>query len=359
MTPPAARIIHVASGREWRGGQRQVYLLARELQHHGADQVVVTSEGSRLAGLLEEAGVPTLAKGWRHAFSARALLHATQAARGPATIFHAHDAHALTIAGLAARATRGRLVVTRRVNFPLRRRGFWHRADRVVAISEAIRQLLVEDGIAPARIALVPSGIDLQATRATVAGSIRSELGLAPTGPLVVTVAALATHKDLGTAIEAAAHLRARLPDLQWAIAGAGPLAEDLAAQARTLGVEGTIRFLGHVAEPLRLIRAADCFVLSSREEGLGTSILDAMALAVPVVATRAGGIPEMLEPDAGMLVAVGDSTALANGVEQLLRDPDLRRQVVTAAARRVDAFSAAAMADGVRAVYRSVDLER
>jgi glycosyltransferase involved in cell wall biosynthesis len=138
-------------------------------------------------------------------------------------------------------------------------------------------------------------------------------------------------------------------------IAGDGPLFPDLIQQVQHAGLEERVHFAGHVSNAWGIIREADVFVMSSREEGLGTSILDAMALDIPVAATRAGGIPEMLEDGAGLLVPVGDGVQLGRAVSSLIRDKELRLRITERASRRLARFTARAMADGVRSVYRSI----
>ncbi len=357
MTALARRIVHLASGREWRGGQNQVLLLARTLAaRRGAlEQVIVTGRGTQLARRLLDAGLSVREVGWHIGLSPGALLGAIrEAARGPA-LFHAHDAHALTLAGVAATLTRSPFVVTRRVDFHLRHAGLWARADRVIAISEAVRAVLVADGIPSIRIVTVHSGIDVQGVRATAAGNVRAELGLPESAPLAVTVGALVDHKDHGTLVDAAAALRPRQPDLHWAIAGDGELRHELAGRIDRLDMGDRIHLVGHLKEPLHLIASADVFVMSSKEEGLGTSVLDAMALGVPIAATSGGGIPEMLSNGAGLLSAPRDHLALAHSVDRLLREPVLRESIRRTASERVERFSATAMANGVLSVYRSV----
>ena len=357
MSRLGRRVIHLASGREWRGGQNQVLLLARALAARTSDieQIVITGRRSRLAERLVAEGVPVRAVGWRAGLSLAALAGTIrEAVRGPALI-HAHDAHALTIAGVAGILTGAPYLATRRVDFPLRRPALWRRAERIIAISDAVRSVLLADGIAPERVVRVHSGIDLEAVRRTRSGDIRARLGLPESGPLAVAVGALVAHKDHATLIGAAAALHRTRPGLHWVIAGEGPLRgalEDRIA-AHTLGER--VHLPGHVSEPLRLIAAADVFVMSSREEGLGTSVLDAMALDVPIAATRAGGIPEMLDQGAGLLSPPGDAGALADSVARILDDQALRASLVGRAQDRVEEFSATAMAEGVLAVYRSI----
>lgn len=356
MIPLSRRVIHLASGREWRGGQNQVLLLARALSaRRDINQIVVTGRNTQLEQRLREAGVPVRAVRWRTGVSLATLTGAlAEAVRGPA-LLHAHDAHALTIAGIAGRLTGTPYLATRRVDFHLRRPMLWRGAARIIAISDAVRRVLVSDGIAPERIVRVHSGIDLEAVRRTRSGEIRRELGLPLDAPLAVAVGALVGHKDHATLIDAAAALRTRKPELHWAIAGEGPLRGSLERQIATQALGDRVHLLGHVVEPLRLIRSAAVFVMSSREEGLGTSVLDAMALDVPIAATAAGGIPEMLVSGGGLLTAPGDSGALAASVADILDDPELRTGLIRQAQSRVEEFSATAMAEGVLSVYRSI----
>ena len=357
MSRLGRRVIHLASGREWRGGQNQVLLLAKALAGRPSEieQVVVTGRRSLLAQRLTAAGVPVRPVGWRAGLSPAALAGTIrEAARGPALI-HAHDAHALTIAGVAGILTGTPYLATRRVDFPLRRPALWRRAERIIAISEAVRGVLLSDGIPPERVVRVHSGIDLEAVRRTRRGDIRAQLRLPESGPLAVAVGALVGHKDHATLIDAAAALRRSRPELHWIIAGEGPLRGALEARIAAQGLGDRVHLPGQVPEPLRLIAAADVFVMSSREEGLGTSVLDAMALDVPIAATRAGGIPEMLDPGAGLLSPPGDGVALAASVARILDDRALRASLVGRAQDRVEEFSATAMAEGVLAVYRSI----
>lgn len=349
------RVVHVASGREWRGGQRQVWLLARELQRDGdIPQIVVTGGDSELARRLGEARVPTTAVTWQMGLDPRALAAVlSELHRGPA-LLHAHDAHALTLAGFAAWISRSPLIATRRVDFHLRRRGFWARADRVIAISEAVAEVLRSDGIHPARIVVVRSGIDMAEAAEAVPLGIRERLGLPAETTLAASIGALVPHKDHATLLRAAAHLASRFPFLHWVVAGDGPLRAALEGLVDTLRLRGRVHLLGHLAEPLRLLADADLFVMSSREEGLGTSVLDAMARGIPVASTTAGGLPEILSGGAGLLVPPEQPAALGEAVARLVADPGLREQLQSRGRIAVQRFSAQRMAGEVRTVYRS-----
>ena len=291
-------------------------------------------------------------------------------------IIHAHDGHALWLALQARRWLRllawvfiapaaqefqdtlARVIGTRRVDFHIRlRRGLtrlltgdsaWIRADHVLAVSAAVKDVLVSDGRAAGEVTVIPDGIDPAETRriAQEAANVRQLYRLPAGVPLAVNVAALVEHKDQRTLLRAAQHARAARPDLHWAIAGEGPLRGSLTAEIARRGLGDRVHLLGYVEKADALIRESDVFVMSSKEEGLGSVILHALALEKPVVATAAGGIPEILPAD--RLVPVGDAEALAHKVVDALAHPASR---IPLPAR----FTASAMAQGVLDVYRSL----
>jgi glycosyltransferase involved in cell wall biosynthesis len=350
-----ATVVHVASGREWRGGQRQVLLLARELRLGGlANQVAVTGGGSELGYRLKHEGVRVHEARWRLGLDPRVLLPILQEIRAGGALLHAHDAHAVTLAGLCSLVTRVPLVATRRVDFHLRRRGFWGRASRVIAVSAAVADVLCEDGIDPSRVVVVHSGIDLEAARQADPLGLRERLGLPAEATLACTVGALVPHKDHVTLLHAARRLGPSFPALHWVIAGEGQLRPLLEWLRRELDLTDRVHLLGQVTHPLRVIADADLYVMSSREEGLGTSVLDAMARGIPVASTSAGGLPEMLAMGAGLLVPPRNPEALAEAVRRILCDGNLRRRMIEQASRNVERFSADRMAAEVRSVYRS-----
>jgi len=352
-------VVHVASGREWRGGQRQVCYLASALAGIGGlRQLVVTGRDTRLAGELGRSGMPPSEVPWGPAFDPRALWGLTRLLvlhRRGRVLLHAHDAHALTFAALAAGWFGLPLVVTRRVDFPLRRPFLWRRADRVVAISEAVRRVLVSSGIDPARTVVVPSGIPLVEAHAVAPLDLRARLGLAPGTVLAVTVGALVPHKDHASLIAAAHRLRDDCPGLHWIVAGSGRLRAALERQVTELGLSGRVHLIGEVPDGRAVIAAGDLFVASSREEGLNTSVLDAMALGVPVVSTDAGGLPEALAGEAGVICPREDPAALAAMVARVVGDASLRRRLIAAARAGVRRFGSDRMAAAMLSVYHSV----
>ena len=373
-------MLQVDSGREWRGGQNQVRLLCRELMRQPEVEVrLFTKRRSQLATRVAADGGRVRGTTWilgTDPFAVQALLNEILIFKPD--FLHAHDSHALWVCVRALNQVVGRLgsllhpvvklfdwrwrdlvppriVATRRVDFQVRRTGIrrlfgpspWFKTDHVIAISDAVKRVLLNDGIPRGEVSVVHSGIDPDEVREAAARplDIRSRLGLPAGTPLAVNVAALVGHKDQVTLIRAAAAARDLRPDLHWVIAGEGKLRGSLAAEIERLGLRERVHLVGYIDEADALIREGDVFVMSSKEEGLGSVVLNALALGKPIVATRGGGLPEMLPPEA--LVPVGDAAALAQKVVAAL---DHRT-----AAPFPPQFTAAAMAAGVLAVYRSL----
>lgn len=341
------RVLQVDSGRAWRGGQNQVFLLCRELSRDpGIELALVTKQGSELAQRAAAGDVNVLGTAWEIGLDPRAWWHLrrTIAAFQP-DVIHVHDSHALTLVATVAMGRK--IAATRRVEFRIGRFGSWRRPDRIIAISEAVKRVLIADGIASDAVVVVHDGIDVDEVRqaGAVPLDIRRESGIPASAPVAVNAAALTGEKDHRTLIRAAHYARAKRPDLHWVIAGEGKLRESLVAEIQRLGLGDRVHLIGHVDRVDALIAAADVFVLSSKSEGLGSVILNALALGRPVVATSAGGIPEILPLD--VLVPVEAAEALAQKVVQMLDHP----QPVPFP----PGLSAGAMALGVLDVYRTL----
>lgn len=338
------RVLHVDAGREWRGGQNQVRLLARELSREpGIELRVATRRGGVLASRAAAEGIAVTGVPWGMGLDPRAWWSLrTLIRRFHPAIVHAHDSHALTL-------VRAPVVIGhRRVDFHVRPRSAWFRATAIIAVSEAVKRVLTADGVPPDRITVIPDGIDPDEIRAAAAHAvgIRARLRLPPSTPLAANVAALVDHKDQRTLVRAAAHARAARADLHWVIAGEGALRHAVEREIAAHGLGDRVHLLGYIPEADALIREADLFVMSSKEEGMGSVILHALALAKPVVATAAGGIPEVLP--AQCLVPVGDAAALAAKVVSVLTRPP---SPVPLPSR----FTAKSMARATLALYQSL----
>jgi glycosyltransferase involved in cell wall biosynthesis len=278
-----------------------------------------------------------------------------------AQILHAHTGHAVGLGALAALSTETAFLATRRVDFPIRTNFFsrwkYGQLDGLVTISRRVQQVVGSNGFVTDRIAVIPSGIDPSEYPSTADRlKLRKARGFSERDVLVVNAAALVPHKDHETLLRAAAIVCRAVPAARFLILGDGPLRGALAGMAQAMGLAEKVFFLGHRADVLELMAMADVFAFSSVEEGLGTSLLDALTIGVPTAATAAGGIPEIYgSSSAPELVPPRDPQALAENILVVLRDPAEARRRVERGRDLVKGFSVQAMAERYEEVYKNL----
>ncbi|MBM3793042.1 MAG: glycosyltransferase family 4 protein [Acidobacteria bacterium] len=287
------RVLHADTGRTWRGGQVQVYLLARALRALGVDQRFL-ARGELLARLTAEGFAAAEASLW--------ALRGAEAAG----VVHAHDARAHTWAAVAGRRP---LVVSRRVAFPVKTgwlsRWKYARADCYVAVSRYVADKLIEAGVDEARIRVVYDGAEALATPVD------------PAAALIVAPASDDPRK--GSVI------------------------------AKETGLP--VRFSTNLAADLPLARA---FLYLTYEEGLGSAVLLAQSAGIPVVASCVGGLPEIVEHEVTGLLTENTPGAVREALERLEREPALAQRLAAEARARFAArFTAERMAESTLAVYR------
>lgn len=278
-------------------------------------------------------------------------------------IVHAHDPHAVAMAGLALSFGAGseppRLVASRRVDFHLQRHSFsrwkYRQVERFIAASEAIRDVLLHDGIAPDRISVVHDGIDVERIQRLPATDIHGEYWLPRGAPVLVNVGALVGHKGQKHLVDAMRRVLETIPDAHLVIFGEGELRGALEKQIRDRGLERHVLLAGFREDVLSVVKSADLFVMSSITEGLGSTVLDAMAMGLAVVGTRAGGIPEaVVHEKTGLLVPPGHPDLLAAAMIRLLSDAPLRKRMGEAGRARVASrFGVDRLVEGTLAVYK------
>ena len=349
------RVLHIDGGRRWAGGQNQIRLLMRHLAGAGIEQLCLCPAGSPLAARLERERLPVHTLTWRRGTDPRAFAAIARAVR-VFDLLHCHDAHALQLAIAPARLARRPVVAARRVCF--RTSGMkWNLATRVIAISDAVRRVLVESGVDADRIRLVHSGIDADEVKRLEPGrpSLRERLGLGPDAFVAGNIGTLLEFKNQTLVPRAAAHAA----DLDWVIIGDGPRRAAIEAEIESHGVRAAVHMAGSLPDARRYLAELDVFVFTSLGEALGTSILDAMARGVPVVAVEDGGPAEILAPvharTGASLVPPGDAAALAAAVRRVRDDVELRRRMIDAQHERVRDFGADATARATFDVYCEV----
>ncbi len=282
-------------------------------------------------------------------------------------VIHAHDPHGVALASLALSLGSGSrapvrppvLIAARRVDFHLKGNSFsrwkYRQVNCFIAASEAIRLMLVGDGIEDERTVTVHEGIDLEHVLAAPPVNIHEALFLPHGAAVVGNVAALVPHKGQRYLIDAARLVVQQLPDTRFVILGEGELREHLEKQVHEYHLEKHVLLPGFRTDVIGCIKSFDLFAMSSVTEGLGTSLLDAMACGRPIVATRAGGIPEIVEDEVtGLLVPPRDHHALAEAIVRALKDPALRQRMGGAGFDRVrERFTVERMVAETASVYK------
>ncbi len=211
-------------------------------------------------------------------------------------------------------------------------------AHRVVANSAAAVDRLIEEGVAEWRIVQIGNGIDLSQFTDSDASARRARAK--STGRRVITtVANLRPGKGHDVLLKAAARVIRRVPDVRFQIVGDGARRQELEQQASTLRISAQVSFLGHREDVPALLAQSDMFVFPSFMEASPNAVIEAMAAGLPIVATRVGGIPEVIEhEDSGVLVAPGDDRALAAGILRLIERPELATQLGESARQAIEA---------------------
>ncbi len=226
--------------------------------------------------------------------------------------------------------------------------------DQVVAVSAEVHSRLLGAGVAPAKVHLIRNGISLtpfqnapQTRAARIATTSSLRVGL---------VGRLAPEKGVDIFLGAVARIANRFPDAHFVVAGDGPDRELLEAQIASLGLQGRAELLGPQTDMPAIYASLDVLVSASRQEGLPMALLEGMASGLPLIATRAGAVPEIVvEGETGLLVNVNDPVALADAIERVLTDREQCERFGSAGRQRVlDQFSAQRMASEYLKVYRA-----
>ncbi len=219
-------------------------------------------------------------------------------------------------------------------------RWLWPCADHILCNSNILKEFLVSRyGLPSARLTVVPNGVDTEFFHPNPNGRPQAP-------PVLLSVARLVPDKDHDTLLGAFGHLSNRHPEAELWLVGNGPRRQALEQKVQNLGLGGRVKFLPGEQDLRHLYHQADLFVLSSMAEALPNVVLEAMAAGLPVVATRVGGVPEAVVPEAtGLLVSPRDETGLAAALGRLLDDPGARRTMGRRGRERVlENFSFAAM---------------
>jgi len=348
--------------REWRGGQNQFYLLLKGLSERGQAAELLAAEGSSLGQRAANAGI-------RVHYTSRDSLRITAALKirallegGRFDVVHVNESHALSAAWLARAHRRLPLVISRRVGFPLGK-GYFSRARfaaarRIIASSEWVAEQARASGAPKDKIAVVYEGVEISpaADHATRRAD-RERWGIAASDKLLGCAGVLREDKGQEWVIRALAELRGKFTGCKLLLAGEGPdraRLEKIVAQSK---LKEAVIFAGFLKEIDAFYRALDVFVFPALFEGLGTSLLAAMAHGVPSITYFGCALGEIVQNGtSGLQVEPRNPDALAQAVGRILSDPALAVRLGTAGRERMERiFSAGRMVDETLRIYREV----
>jgi len=349
------------------GAERLVIEMSKHVAARAPVSVCCLDEPGAWAAELEQRNIPVVSirrqPGFRPSIATR-LVAAAQRFR--ASVLHCHQFSPFVYGSLAAlRSPRLRVVYTEHGRLsdapPSTKRRLVNQVlgrvpAAVCSVSEELRAHMLAEGFTAGGVRVIHNGIvpgaqpsDEDRDRA------RHALGLAPGQFVIATAARLDPVKDLRNLIESYARFASSQRSTALVIVGDGPEGDSLRDAARLAGVADRVRFTGHRSDVRALLPGFDLFVNSSRSEGVSLTILEAMAAALPVVATRAGGNPELvIDNVSGFLVPPGDAGALAHAIARVATDKPLAHRFGAAGRARVEEhFSFDAMMARYYAIYR------
>lgn len=360
------RILHFSSAKTWRGGEQQIAYLIEELKALGIEQTVLCVEDSKLQVFCETQNIDY------HSYKKVVTISPGPGLRLKKIIqtqnidlVHLHDAHAHTFACIGASifGIPTPYILSRRVDFPIKK-SFLSRwkynhpsIKAIICVSNFIKKIIKPDIKDSSKIEVIHSGIDPSRFHFKKNNKLRKEYGIAANIPLIVNVAALAPHKDLYTFIDTAALILQQHPKAMFLlIGGDGGEEQGIRAYIKQKSLSNSIILCGFRNDIPEILPGADLFLFTSETEGLGTSLLDTLACQVPIVATRAGGIPEIIiHEKSGLLADVKDAPGLAHQVLRLLKEEDLRAKVISGGLQKLEGFKKAQTAGQTLEIYRDI----
>ena len=357
------KVLHIESGRHLYGGAQQVLFLLRNLPKEGVESVLLCEQQSAIAQACEREGIATLRAAMAGDLDLRTPVHIRRACQKvQPDLIHVHSRRGVDIwTGWVARQLGIPAVISRRVDNPepswLAQRKYGMYA-RVITISEGIRQVLLKQGVPESKLSLVRSAMEFESYPEAIPVEVfRQRFGIRPGARVVACAAQLIDRKGHRYLLEALPAVKAQVPQLQVLLFGKGRELNALREQVRQLGLEDVVQFPGFVDDIKRLYPHVEVLVHPALMEGLGVALIEASYARVPVIATRVGGIPEIVrDRENGILIPPADSTAIQNAMLELLARADLRKTLGEGGRKLAQReFAVDPMAAGNAQVYRSV----
>ena len=347
---------------EWRGGQNQFYLLLKGLYERGHAAELLAAKGSSLGHRAAKAGICV------HYTSRGSLrLKAASAVKalmsdGRFDVVHVNESHALTAAWLARAHRQVPLIISRRVGYPIGQ-GFFSRARfnaaaRIVANSEWVLEQAVASGAPREKLTVIYEGVEIPvAVTPEIRNAARKRWGVRASQQLLGCAGVLLEDKGQEWVIRALGKLRQKFPGCTLLLAGEGAYRPQLESLVKQLNLQDAVIFAGFVRDVESFYQALDVFVFPALFEGLGTSLLAAMAHAIPSVTYFGCALGEIVEDDiSGLQVEPRNPDALAEAIRRILSDTNFAERLASSGRQRIgEMFSADRMVDRTLRLYRGV----
>lgn len=353
-------LLHTEASKGWGGQENRTLNEALGLTQRGVRVLIAAQPESELARRAAAQGIPVFYVRMRTNFDLNAIAHLRRLMREQAVdIVNTHSGRDNTLAGLAAKSLRPRrpaIVRTRHLALPISSRfSYTFIPDRIVTVSAYVASYLESAGIPSAKIEAIPTGVNLARydpdhTRA----NLRAELNLDADTPLIGTVAILRLKKGHRVLLDAIPKVLAQFPAAHFVFAGDGPQRPNIEKAIAEKNLGAHVHILGLRSDVPNILRALDVFVLPTFEEALGTSFVEAMAMRVPVIGSRVGGVPEVVhDQQTGLLVNAQDVNGLADAINSLLANPVRAQQMGVLGRTLVEqTFTNEHMCDRMLALY-------
>lgn len=358
-------VLHLSSEKTWRGGEQQIAYLIEESVKNGVNCHVACRKNTPFEEYCKRQKLPYVALPFANEFDlSTALRLKSYCRKHKIDLVHAHSAHSHALSVWAdLLGNKAKIILSRRVDFPVkdnllsRFKYNYKGITRIICVSEKIKEVMMPALERPEICVTVHSGIDLNRfVNSKNTGKLHREFNLPPNLPIIGNISAIAEQKDYFTFVKTAGLLLQRGLNAKFFIIGDGPMRVEIEDFVKKQKLAEHIIFTGFRTDIPEVLPELDVFLITSQTEGLGTTILDAFACRVPVVATKGGGIPEIVRNgETGLLADIYGTEQLADQVMRVFNEPGLRDLLTQNAYRFLQDFRKENTARKTLEIYRQV----
>lgn len=358
-------VLHLSSEKIWRGGEQQIAYLVEELKTLGVTNFAAVREKSPFVQYCKDENIVTFSLPFKNSLDIKTAIKIKSIClKENIDIVHLHSSKSHGI-GVLSKILGNNVpfVLSRRVSFPPKNTWFtkfkynFSAIEKIICVSENIKGIIQNYINKPEKCVTIYDGIDLEKFDLTLKTTIlRDEFNISKDTFIIGNTSALESEKDYITFIQTIKKVVLNNNDVHAFIIGKGEEEISLKELVKNEGMFDIITFTGFRTDIKNILPELDLFFMPSKSEGLGTSILDAFLAEVPVVATNAGGIPEMvIHEKTGMIAPIGDAETLSIYIEKIIKNPDFKMKLVDQASDKVLAFSKKEMAIKTLKVYTEI----